>query len=171
MLRRTPMKRSPWPRKLPHTSNCVPESEANRLHHGVECAQPAMKKIVKSTAVMAQIGGLPHIPCLKESPVRNEPYRRLVALLPCMSCGIDGYSQAAHPPPTGKGIKEDDRECFPLCCTRPLITGCHVEFDQYRLIPADQMREVAADWGAKTRARIKSLKLWPKGLPMVQEPQ
>ena len=103
----------------------------------------------------------------KESPVRHEGYRRLVAMLPCVFCGIVGYSQAAHPPPTGKGIKEDDRECFPLCCTRPGITGCHVEFDQYRLIPKAEMRDTAAYWGGDTREIILLSGRWPDDLPWI----
>lgn len=101
-------------------------------------------------------------PVLKESRVKHEGYRRLVAALPCVYCGIHGYSQAAHPPPTGKGIKEDDRECFPLCCTRPGITGCHFEFDQYRLIPKDDMRRQAAEWGNETRETIERNGDWPE---------
>lgn len=101
----------------------------------------------------------------KENAIYSESYRRLVAALPCINCGIEGQSQAAHPPPTGKGIKEDDRETFPLCCTSLLTTGCHVEFDQYRLIPAELMRHQAEIWGAQTRAEIKSEGLWPESLP------
>ncbi len=104
----------------------------------------------------------------KEAPERSESYRRLVAMLPCVNCGVVGYSQAAHPPPTGKGIKEDDRECFPLCCTRPGITGCHVEFDQYRLIPKADMRATAAYWGADTREIILLSGHWPDDLPLVE---
>lgn len=106
-------------------------------------------------------------PAPKQGAIEHEGYRRLVAQGPCMWCSIQGYSQAAHPPPTGKGIKEDDRECFPLCCTRPGITGCHVEFDQYRLVPAQDMRAMAARWAEQTRASIISAGLWPKGLPML----
>src|ERR1035437_8530602 len=100
----------------------------------------------------------------KQSQVRSEPYRRLVAALPCINCGIDGYSQAAHPPPTGKGIKEDDRECFPLCCTRPDITGCHTDFDQYRLVPKDDMRITASHWADETKSTIIADGKWPKNL-------
>ena len=105
----------------------------------------------------------------KQNAIESEPYRRLVAAMPCIKCGIWHQSQAAHPPPTGKGIKEDDRECFPLCCTRVLITGCHVEFDQYRLIPAEQMRPQAWIWGKWTRHAIVSSGTWPNGLPLFDE--
>ena len=101
----------------------------------------------------------------KENAVRSEPYRRLVAALSCCACGVEDYSQAAHPPPTGKGRKEDDRECFPLCCDRPLVVGCHFKFDQYQLVPEDMMRAQAAFWGANTRTEIYHAGNWPVGLP------
>ena len=44
----------------------------------------------------------------KAAPVRSEAYRRLVASLPCIACGIQGYSQAAHLPPEAKGMKQVD---------------------------------------------------------------
>ena len=40
----------------------------------------------------------------KAMPVRSEAYRRAVASLPCIACGIQGYSQAAHLPPEAKGM-------------------------------------------------------------------
>lgn len=100
----------------------------------------------------------------KEVIGRSEPYRRLVAALPCAYCKISGYSQAAHPPPTAKGRKESDEDCFPLCCTRPGVLGCHAEFDQYRLLPASSMREQAKQWAAATRATIRRNGQMPKGL-------
>ena len=103
----------------------------------------------------------------KENVIRSEKYRRLVAQLPCMSCGIDGYSQAAHPPPTANGRKEDDRECFPLCCTRIGELGCHASFDQYKLITKDRMLTMAAIWADRTREKIKQTFGWPKGLPEI----
>lgn len=101
----------------------------------------------------------------KENAVRSDPYRRLVASLSCSACGIEGYSQAAHPPPKGKGMKEDDRECFPLCCDRPLVVGCHYKLDQYQLVPKDMIRTQAAFWGKNTRAEIYHAGNWPMRLP------
>ena len=92
----------------------------------------------------------------KANPVRSEPYRRLVAALPCANCGIEGYSQAAHPPPTGKGIKESDLECFPLCCVRPGVNGCHADFDQYRLAPKADMRKLAWRWMGDTQYLLRT---------------
>ena len=104
----------------------------------------------------------------KSAPVRSEAYRRLVASLPCAYCGIEGYSQHAHEN-DGKGarLKVDDRRAMPLCCSRPGIEGCHVAFDQYRLVPGG--RDAHADLGRalaeQTRSRLNALGLWPAGLP------
>ena len=104
----------------------------------------------------------------KEAAIYSEPYRRLVAAMPCINCHIEGYSQAAHPPPTGKGRKEDDRLTFPLCCTRPGVTGCHADFDQYRLVPAADMRSLAGHWGTQTRQTMRNEGQWPKALPHLE---
>ncbi len=104
----------------------------------------------------------------KAAPVRNEAYRHAVASLPCAACGIYGYSQHAHGNEgKGMGLKTDDRTGVPLCCARPGEEGCHIKFDQYRLLPGgrDAHREAMRTWGAQTRAMVHSLGLWPKNLP------
>lgn len=65
----------------------------------------------------------------KSNPVRSEAYRRLVAQLPCIMCGIEGFSQCAHGPTLGRGIKCSDLNTFPLCCDRPRVPGCHGQYD------------------------------------------
>lgn len=102
--------------------------------------------------------------------VRSEPYRRLVAALPCANCGIHGYSQAAHPPPSGKGIKQTDLDCVPLCCVHPgpdgqLVTGCHSDLDQYRLLPKDDIPAMMAYWKEDTQRKIIRDGSWPRSLP------
>lgn len=47
----------------------------------------------------------PAAPVTKDNPVRSQQYLRAVASLPCIACGIQGYSQAAHLPPEAKGMK------------------------------------------------------------------
>lgn len=101
----------------------------------------------------------------KRTTVRSESYRRLVASLPCKACGIQEYSQAAHVPPDGKGMKQDDREIFALCCTRIGVTGCHQDFDQYRMFPRYQAMTVARAWADDTRRQIEAMGVWPKNLP------
>jgi hypothetical protein len=105
-------------------------------------------------------------PIEKENAVEHEGYRRIVASFRCARCFVFGWSQAAHPPPTGKSRKEDDRTCFPLCCTRPGQIGCHYLFDNYKLMPHDESVEQAREWGRETRAKVINKGLWPKGLEM-----
>jgi hypothetical protein len=102
----------------------------------------------------------------KEDAVRSEPYRRLVAAMPCKACGIQSYSQAAHLPTEGKGIKQDDRLIFALCCTRVGIPGCHADFDQYRMFSRLIAMTVGAAWAADTRRQILAAGQWPKNLPL-----
>ncbi|TYK74346.1 hypothetical protein FSY45_19485 [Comamonas sp. Z1] len=104
----------------------------------------------------------------KEDAIEYEPYRRLVAKLPCMFCGIEGYSQHAHENENkGKGLKLDDRRAMALCCTRPGIEGCHVAFDQYRLLPGgrDAHVEQGKLWSAQTRQQLRREGRWPAKLP------
>ena len=102
----------------------------------------------------------------KSAPVRSEAYRRAVASLPCINCGIQGYSQAAHLPPEAKGMKQSDLLTFPLCCTRVGIAGCHQDYDQYRLFPRAAAMAVGRAWAADTQRRILAMGLWPKALPL-----
>ena len=64
---------------------------------------------------------------------RSVDYRRWVASLPCASCGIEGYSQAAHSNQAkhgkGRSIKASDEFMFPLCCAHGRHQGCHSMHD------------------------------------------
>jgi hypothetical protein len=95
---------------------------------------------------------------VKTRPARNANYRRLVAMLPCILCGIDGYSQAAHPN-TGKGMamKADDTLCFPLCSDRYGMRGCHFRFDQGAIFDKATRRELEPRWAEETRARLAAM--------------
>ena len=110
----------------------------------------------------------PAEPVNKDAPVRSEAYRRAVASLPCIACGIQGYSQAAHLPPEAKGMKQSDLLTFPLCCTRVGIPGCHQDYDQYRLFPREAAMTVGRAWAADTQRRIHAMGIWPKALPLQQ---
>ena len=67
----------------------------------------------------------------KKLTYRSEPLRRAVAQLPCMKCGISGYTQAAHMNlGKGGGIKASDAAIAALCCDRPGVRGCHAMLDQ-----------------------------------------
>lgn len=85
----------------------------------------------------------------KTPRIKDEAYRRRVAALPCIACGVHGYSQAAHPPAPGRGIKQSDRLCVPLCCARPGnpgIVGCHIEADQSIMASREEMKNKFARW-------------------------
>ncbi len=73
-------------------------------------------------------------PGQKLSPFRSEKYRRFVASLPCIYCGAEDRSQAAHANSSlfgkGLGVKGTDAAIFPLCAYSPGGRGCHSQFDQ-----------------------------------------
>ncbi len=131
-------------------------------------------ELITTRAVVAMGPATSGITIEKEHLVRSEPYRRLVAQLPCIWCGICGYSQHAHLNlGKGMGLKTDDRTGFPLCCSRPGIEGCHVAYDQYRLIEgadSDLHHEYGQEWGRITRHTILTSGLWPKTVPPWRDP-
>lgn len=114
----------------------------------------------------------PAAPVTKDNPVRNEEYRRAVASLPCVICGVPGYSQAAHGSEgKGMGIKACDLTLFPACCDRPGVRGCHSQLDQGALFTKAVRRELEPVWAADTQRRILSMGLWPKGVPYPHDQQ
>jgi len=101
----------------------------------------------------------------KSAPVRNEAYRRLVAAMPCVICGMVGYGQAAHGSAgKGMGIKASDLELFCLCADRPGVRGCHSLLDQGALFTKAVRRELEPVWAADTQRRIQAMGLWPKNM-------
>ena len=159
MMRRTPMKRAPFKR----ASTTTHESEQEREQRLIDKARRAMNSVVPRAANMGS-ATTAAAPIPKAAPVRSEAYRRAVASLPCINCGIQGYSQAAHLPPEAKGMKQSDLLTFPLCCTRVGIPGCHQDYDQYRLFPRAAAMAVGRAWAADTQRRIKAMGLWPTNL-------
>jgi len=110
---------------------------------------------LRRAATMSRREDVASIP--KAEPVRSEAYRRLVAALPCASCGIEGRSQHAHSNDgKAKGIKACDLESMPLCADSPGRVGCHSLFDQYELLPGgrDAHIEQGRVWIAQTRAKL-----------------
>lgn len=170
LTRRTPMKRTPFGRKL----STVAESQPNREQRLAARAVAAMKNAVPRAATVAGAAVLSTaaLPVAKEVPVRSEPYRRAVASLPCVICGVHGYSQAAHAN-TGKGasIKACDLQTFPACASRPGLLGCHHKLDQGALFTKYVRRELESVWVADTQRRIHAMGLWPKGVPYPHEDQ
>lgn len=109
-------------------------------------------KPLTRAVVVAQIGD-EVLATPKDVPERSESYRRWTATLGCARCGIQGFSQAAHPN-SGRGLgqKASDLDCFPLCCTRPGILGCHAEHDQLVGMTLEERREREVRYTARTRA-------------------
>ena len=161
--RRTPMKRTPFRRAAP-TAESQPKpigTSAGQALTAIKTRAPLRAgTYAASTATAAAIP--------KAAPVRSEALRRAVASLPCIACGIQGYSQAAHLPPEAKGMKQSDLLTFPLCCTRVGIPGCHQDYDQYRLFPREAAMTVGRAWAADTQRRIHAMGIWPKALPLQQ---
>lgn len=82
---------------------------------------------------------------------RSEDLRRLVVKLPCMKCGIEGYTQAAHMNlGKGGGIKASDAALAALCSDRPGIPGCHALLDQGGKLPKAERRAFEIEMVAKT---------------------
>ena len=163
-MKRTPMKRVGW-----STQTKTPDRE-QRLEAR---AQAAIKNAasMRKTAVSGPVGSVLANPIPKAHPVRNEAYRRAVASLPCVICGVPGYSQAAHGSGVGTGaskgmgIKACDTTLFPACCDRPGVRGCHSQLDQGAMFRKAVRQELEPVWAADTQRRIYALGLWPKNMP------
>lgn len=162
MMRRTPMKRTPWPRKLGTTPERALVSEPNAAHHGINAAQAAIKKIVNCGAVMARIGDFGTTPCPKApKPWRSRAYRMLVARLECYHCRIHHHSQAAHPnSDKTKGVKACDSLIFPMCTVGG--RDCHGQFDTYKLVSREDMPAFEAAAVQWTVATLNARGMWPK---------
>ena len=107
----------------------------------------------------------------KHPTEQSEPYRRLVAALPCDLCLVPNLSQCAHPNTGKAGGKKliDDRLCFPLCADTPLRAGCHGRFDQGALMSKAERRQYEPEAGKRARDTINRLGLWPARLPQWPE--
>jgi hypothetical protein len=167
MMRRTPLARAPFQRKK--SAENIPSNVAQSL---TALEQAAIIKIVKMRPKTAPIstefkGSFP-----KSHPVRSEPYRRAVAAMPCVICGMVGYGQAAHGSAgKGMGIKASDLELFCLCADRPGVRGCHSLLDQGAMFTKAVRHQLESAWAADTQRRIHAMGLWPKGIPYPHDQQ
>lgn len=93
-------------------------------------------------------------PIAKEEPLRSESYRRYVASYPCFACGIEGFSQCAHPNyGKGLGLKTSDADTFPLCGPHNGLIGCHQQHD----LCIDMTRAMRREAEVKYTARMQWL--------------
>ena len=160
LARRTPMRRTGW-RRWAGVSSATPVASMRPV-----APAPPVTRLARPANYAPATG---HATALKkDAPARSEAYRRIVAAMPCIHCGIAGYSQHAHANAgKGKGIKTDHRMGFPLCAARPGVEGCHAAFDQYRLLPGgrDEHAEAGERWAERTRAAVLEAGVWPNRLP------
>lgn len=107
-------------------------------------------------------------PVEKENPVVCEEYRRLVRMLPCHRCRIEGYTQFCHTDlGKGRSIKTDDRLGWPGCGPHPgpdgnLVPGCHEEVGRDLL--REERRAFEEEASRATREVVTTAGLWPKKL-------
>jgi hypothetical protein len=169
LMRRIPMRRGAFAGRAAGVGQQDREARlAERAQRQLASAQ-ATAGMTTASAIVVPGAGTTGTAIEKEDVRTSEAYRRAVAQLPCMWCGISGHSQHAHLNlGKGMGLKTDDRTGFPLCCTRPGIEGCHVAYDQYRLIEGggrEAHRTYGLEWGRITRDTIFTSGQWPKNLP------
>lgn len=94
----------------------------------------------------------------KETPLRDESYRRWVSTLPCAHCGKPGPSQCAHSDISkGMSMKSSDDTCFPACADGPGYVGCHTVLGATGSIERDERRELESKYAQQTRQRWKCL--------------
>ena len=168
MNRHTPMKRTPFKRRAAPAAESQPKpigTSAGQALTAIKTRAPL--RAGTYAASTARAAAIP-----KAAPVRSEAYRRAVASLPCINCGVPGHSQCAHSNSgKGAGIKASDLDSFPLCTVHPgadgrLVQGCHENFDQGALFTKAVRRELEPVWAADTQRRILAMGLWPKGVPV-----
>ena len=166
--RRTTMKRTPFKRRAAPAAESQPKpigTSAGQAMTAIKTRAPL--RAGTYAASTARAAAIP-----KAAPVRSEAYRRAVASLPCINCGVPGHSQCAHSNSgKGAGIKASDLDSFPLCTVHPgadgrLVQGCHEKFDQGALFTKAVRRELEPVWAADTRRKLLALGLWPKGVPV-----
>ena len=140
------MKRAAIRRKAP------PRREATQSTYSPRPRTPAQPVLVADGKARMVV------PVPKAQPLRDEGYRRLVAALPCVLCGIVGYSNACHGDEgKGLGIKAGDETAYPGCVSRPGIVGCHERIGTLRELRKDQRRELEALWANQTRMKLRQM--------------
>lgn len=86
----------------------------------------------------------------KSKPARSPGYLRYVASKPCFGCGIEGFSQAAHPNQgKGMGLKTSDLDTFPLCAPHWGMPGCHWQLDNSFGMTRDERRALESEYTAR----------------------
>lgn len=99
------------------------------------------------------------------SVFRSRPHRQNVAALPCVCCGIEKRSQAAHlnllALGKGRGWKVSDALTIPLCVDQIGAIGCHVRLDSSGQYDRATSEALQLTWLHQTRDHLISLGQWP----------
>lgn len=96
---------------------------------------------------------------------RYEDLRRAVTTLPCMHCGIESYTQAAHGnKDKGGQLKASDAAIMALCADGPGFVGCHSRVDARSAMTKAERRVFEAEMVALTY-----IALMERGLLMVAD--
>ena len=162
MMRRTPMKRTAWAR--PGYGGFI--SRQNQPSDVEPRASSAIKNVATSRAVIARIGQQGPTPIPKENAITSPAYQSAVRRLPCIRCGIQGFTQFCHSD-EGKGmaIKTDDRRGWPGCGPHGTEPGCHWYVGTSGNLKQSERRALEADYAARTRAMVEAKGEWPARLP------
>jgi hypothetical protein len=164
-MKRTPIKRTAWLRAAPTTAQRARDRAPRREPRDADRVRATPTAAPGAFRAPQPIAATPAA-APKDAPIRSKAYLRLVAQLPCMHCGIWGFSQAAHAN-SGKGMamKACDLQTFPLCADRPGQRGCHSLFDQGALFGKEARRLIEQAWVADTQRQIHAMGIWPKKYP------
>jgi hypothetical protein len=120
---------------------------------------PPLKPIEGQRGVIVKAGD-----AVNASPkaviLRSEAYRRWVAELPCICCGIEGYSNCSHSNLAehgkGKSMKASDENSFALCVAHGGHQGCHALFDAGLDYTKDERNALCVLWVELTQAKAKA---------------
>ena len=116
-------------------------------------------------------------PAPKDNPLQHEGYMAQVRRLPCIKCGVVGFTQFAHADiigagGKGKGIKSDCRLGYPACGPRPavgnpaiLYEGCHSWIGSSGNMFKAARHAFEEEAGRTTRLTIINMGRWPEKLP------
>lgn len=126
--------------------------------------EPKMKSLAMRVAEAC--GTAINHKCKEPSVFRSEQHRRNVAALPCLSCGAQKRSQAAHlnfaALGKGMGIKLSDALCVPLCADSLGRRGCHSLLDQGGVYDKATAKTLQLKWLHQTRDELKAQGKWPE---------
>ena len=101
----------------------------------------------------------------KSQPLQHEGYMAAVRTLPCMRCGVVGFTQFCHTDEgKGMGLKTDCREGWPGCGPRDGTPGCHWFVGTSGQLDRQARRDLEAHYARRTRIRILGMGLWPANL-------